>query len=115
MIRDVSRRRGHNKIGMKRKITYGLLTILIVSGLYFVLRFAFGFFTPYNKLESIDTSEEKEVCTEATQFRGLKLGKNGQIYNSNKYSDRYFEFTNENDSNFLNFSFNLYTIFEQIK
>ena len=33
---------------MKRKITYGLLTILFVGGLYFGLRFAFGLFTPYN-------------------------------------------------------------------
>ena len=33
---------------MKRKITYGLLTILLVGGLYFGLRFAFGLFTPFN-------------------------------------------------------------------
>jgi len=33
---------------MKRKITYGLLIILLISGLYFGLRSAFGFFTPFN-------------------------------------------------------------------
>lgn len=33
---------------MKRKIKYGLLTILIFGGLYFGLRFAFGLFTPFN-------------------------------------------------------------------
>jgi len=33
---------------LKRKITYGLLTILLIGGLYFVLRFAFGLFTPFN-------------------------------------------------------------------
>jgi hypothetical protein len=33
---------------MKRKITYGLLTILLLVGLYFGLRFAFGLFTPFN-------------------------------------------------------------------
>lgn len=33
---------------MKRKITYGLLTILLIGGLYFGLRFAFGLFTPFN-------------------------------------------------------------------
>jgi hypothetical protein len=33
---------------LKRKITYGLLTILVLGGLYFGLRFAFGLFTPFN-------------------------------------------------------------------
>ncbi|MFT3903817.1 MAG: hypothetical protein QM727_11635 [Niabella sp.] len=33
---------------MKRKAKYGLLTVLLLVGLYFVLRFAFGFFTPFN-------------------------------------------------------------------
>jgi hypothetical protein len=33
---------------LKKKITYGLLTILLLSGLYFGLRFAFGLFTPFN-------------------------------------------------------------------
>jgi hypothetical protein len=33
---------------LKRKITYGLLTILLFGGLYFGLRFAFGLFTPFN-------------------------------------------------------------------
>src|SRR5512145_3269967 len=33
---------------MKKKITYGLLTILLLSGIYFGLRFAFGLFTPFN-------------------------------------------------------------------
>jgi hypothetical protein len=33
---------------MKQKILYGLLTILIFGGLYFGLRFEFGFFTPFN-------------------------------------------------------------------
>ncbi len=33
---------------MKRKITYGLLTILLLGALYFGLRFEFGLFTPYN-------------------------------------------------------------------
>jgi len=33
---------------LKQKITYGLLTILLFSGLYFCLRFAFGLFTPFN-------------------------------------------------------------------
>jgi hypothetical protein len=33
---------------LKRKITYGLLTILLLGGLYFGLRFAFGLFTPFN-------------------------------------------------------------------
>ena len=33
---------------MKRKIIYGLLTILLVGELYFGLRFAFGLFTPFN-------------------------------------------------------------------
>lgn len=35
---------------MKRKITYGLLTILLIGGLYVGLRLGFGFFTPYNSL-----------------------------------------------------------------
>ena len=33
---------------MKRKITYGLFTILLIGGLYFGLRFEFGFFKPFN-------------------------------------------------------------------
>lgn len=33
---------------MIRKIAYGLLTIIILSGLFFGLRLGFGFFTPYN-------------------------------------------------------------------
>lgn len=33
---------------MNRKITYGILTILFLGGLYFGLRFVFGFFTPFN-------------------------------------------------------------------
>jgi hypothetical protein len=33
---------------LKLKITYGILTILLLAGLYFGLRFAFGLFTPYN-------------------------------------------------------------------
>jgi len=33
---------------LKRKITYGLLTIVLLGGLYFGLRFAFGLFTPFN-------------------------------------------------------------------
>jgi hypothetical protein len=33
---------------LKRKITYGLLTIVLLVGLYFGLRFAFGLFTPFN-------------------------------------------------------------------
>ncbi len=33
---------------MRRIITYGLLATLIVGGLYFGLRFAFGIFTPFN-------------------------------------------------------------------
>ncbi len=33
---------------MRRKITYGLFTILLIGGLYFSLRFAFGLFTPFN-------------------------------------------------------------------
>jgi hypothetical protein len=33
---------------LKRKITYGLLTVLLLGGLYFGLRFAFGLFTPFN-------------------------------------------------------------------
>jgi hypothetical protein len=33
---------------LKRKITYGLLIILLFGGLYFGLRFAFGLFTPFN-------------------------------------------------------------------
>jgi len=33
---------------LKRKITYGLLAILLVGGLYIGLRFAFGIFTPFN-------------------------------------------------------------------
>jgi hypothetical protein len=35
---------------MKRKTIYGLLIILLVTGLYFGLRFSFGFFTPFNFL-----------------------------------------------------------------
>ena len=37
-----------NKRNLKRKITYGLLTILLFGGIYFGLRFAFGLFTPFN-------------------------------------------------------------------
>mgnify|MGYP001094687297 CR=1 FL=1 len=33
---------------MNGKITYGLLTILLFGGLYFILRFSFGLFTPFN-------------------------------------------------------------------
>jgi len=33
---------------LKRKITYGLFTILLFGGIYFGLRFAFGLFTPFN-------------------------------------------------------------------
>lgn len=33
---------------MRKKITYGLLTILLFGGLYLGLRFAFGLFTPLN-------------------------------------------------------------------
>jgi hypothetical protein len=33
---------------LKRKITYGLLKIALLGGLYFGLRFAFGLFTPFN-------------------------------------------------------------------
>jgi hypothetical protein len=33
---------------LKRKTTYGLLTILLIGGLYFALRFTFGLFTPFN-------------------------------------------------------------------
>lgn len=33
---------------MKRKILYGLFTILLVGGLYLGLRFGFGLFTPFN-------------------------------------------------------------------
>jgi hypothetical protein len=33
---------------LKRKITYGLLTIVLLVGLYFGLRLGFGIFTPYN-------------------------------------------------------------------
>lgn len=33
---------------MKKRITYGLLSILLVGGLYFGLRFGFGLFTPFN-------------------------------------------------------------------
>lgn len=33
---------------MKRKITYGILTILLLVGFYFGLRFTFGLFTPFN-------------------------------------------------------------------
>lgn len=33
---------------LKRKISYGLLTILFTGGLYLGLRFAFGLFTPLN-------------------------------------------------------------------
>lgn len=35
---------------MKRKITYGLLTIFTIGGLYFGLRLSYGIFTPYNSL-----------------------------------------------------------------
>lgn len=35
---------------MKKKITYGILTILLIGGLYLVFRFAFGLFTPLNYL-----------------------------------------------------------------
>ena len=37
---------------MRKKITYGLLTILLIGGLYLVLRFAFGLFTPLNYLSA---------------------------------------------------------------
>jgi hypothetical protein len=33
---------------LKRKITYGVLTILLLGAIYFGLRFAFGLFTPFN-------------------------------------------------------------------
>lgn len=33
---------------MRKKITYGLLTIILICGLYIGLRFAFGLFTPLN-------------------------------------------------------------------
>jgi hypothetical protein len=33
---------------LKRKITYGILTVLLLAGIYLGLRFAFGFFTPFN-------------------------------------------------------------------
>lgn len=33
---------------MKRKLKYGLLIILLLGGIYFGLRFAFGLFTPFN-------------------------------------------------------------------
>jgi len=35
---------------LKLKITYGLLTTILLVGLYFGLRLGFGFFTPYNSL-----------------------------------------------------------------
>jgi hypothetical protein len=33
---------------LRKRIRYGLLAILLFGGLYFALRFYFGFFTPYN-------------------------------------------------------------------
>lgn len=33
---------------MKQKITYGILTVILLGGLYFWLRFTFGLFTPFN-------------------------------------------------------------------
>jgi hypothetical protein len=35
---------------LKQKIKYGLLTILLISGIYFGFRSAFGLFTPFNFL-----------------------------------------------------------------
>lgn len=45
LVRHQTNDRNRN---LKRKITYGLLTILILGGLYFGLLFAFGLFTPFN-------------------------------------------------------------------
>lgn len=46
---------------MKRKITYGLLIILLLGGLYFGLRFAFGFFTPFNFLAAGQDIKNGEI------------------------------------------------------
>ncbi|WP_316786533.1 hypothetical protein [Pedobacter frigiditerrae] len=46
---------------MKQKITYGLLTLLLLGGLYFGLRFMFGLFTPYNFWTAQQDIKNEEV------------------------------------------------------
>jgi hypothetical protein len=89
---------------MRKKIIYGLLTILLIGGLYLVLRFAFGLFTPINYLtarhdiknqkiqivvlgEMFHTDKQKQSLAKTYGFKFYFFGCNvsTEIINGTKY------------------------------
>lgn len=92
---------------MKQKITYGLLTILLLGGLYFGLRFVFGFFTPFNlwtasedirkgRIKIIEVGEtplnfeQKQKLAKSYGFKFLLYGSNAStdIINGKDYYNK---------------------------
>lgn len=99
---------------MRKKITYGLLTILFIGGLYLGLRFEFGLFTPLNfwtarndiengKIqivvigEILPTDKQRQSLAKANGFNFYYFGDNisTDIINGAKYYNKamvdYFE------------------------
>lgn len=89
---------------MRKKITYGILTILLIGGLYLGLRFGFGFFTPLNSWtarqdikngkiqivvlgERLINDEQRESLAKAYEFDLYYFGDNisTDIINGTKY------------------------------
>jgi hypothetical protein len=92
---------------LKRKITYGLLLVLFISGLYFGLNSIFGLFTPYNyftarqdasnnKIQIVEVGEkpmnydEKQRLANSFGFSFHLFGCNvsSNIINGTKYYNR---------------------------
>jgi hypothetical protein len=89
---------------LRKKITYGLLTILLIGGLYLGLRFAFGLFTPLNSWtarqdikngkiqivvlgEILPTDQQRQSLAKANGFGFYYFGDNisTDIINGTKY------------------------------
>jgi dipeptide/tripeptide permease len=89
---------------LRKKITYGLLTILLIGGLYLGLRFAFGLFTPLNSWtarqdikngkiqivvlgEILPTDQQRQSFAKANGFDFYYFGDNisTDIINGTKY------------------------------
>ncbi|MDE3184985.1 MAG: hypothetical protein KGM16_16355 [Bacteroidota bacterium] len=75
---------------MKKRITYGLLTIVFFGGLYFGLRFSFGLFTPYNFWTARQDIKKGKIQIAEVGELPLNYGEKQSLANSYGFKFYYF-------------------------